>query len=87
MSNPIKKFKCGAITASVWLTSTASNHEIIELHTIKIDKVYKKDEEWNHTYSFTAEDLPKIALLANETYKFIRLRVLDKENDCREDQH
>jgi len=84
MSKPVKKFRCGAVTASVWLTSIADKHEIVEMHTINIDKVYKKDNEWKHTYSFIAEDLPKVAMVANEAYKFIRLQVLDNEGDSHE---
>jgi len=45
-------------------------HEVVP----KINKAYKEDEDWKHTNSFSIEDLPKIALVANEAYKYIRLK-------------
>ena len=73
MSKPEKKFRCGPIAASIWAEAKMINNEMITLYSIKIDKTYKDGEIWKHTGSFAAGDLPKVALVANEAYKYIRL--------------
>ena len=73
MSRPENKFRCGPISATIWAETKTVNDEMVKFYSIKIDKAYKQDEEWKHTTSFSAEDLPKVALVANEAYKFIRL--------------
>ena len=73
MNRPEKKIRCGPITATIWADTKTVNGEMVKFYTIKIDKSYKQDDEWKHTTSFSAEDLPKVALVANEAYKYIRL--------------
>ena len=73
MSNPKQRFRCGPVTANIWSSSKSIEGEMVKLYSIKIDKVYKEKEIWKHTFSFAAEDLPKVALVAHEAYKYIRL--------------
>ena len=73
MSSPEKRFKCGPISASIWSESKVIDGEMVKFHSINIDKAYKDGDEWKHTSRFNAEDLPKVALVASEAYKYIRL--------------
>jgi len=73
MRRPEKTFRCGPIAASIWQDSNVHNKQVVTFYSISIDKAYKDGEEWKHTNSFSAEDLPKIALVANEAYKHLRL--------------
>lgn len=73
-NNPIRVFQCGPVKAAIWADSKVIDNAVVEVHSIKIDRSYKDGEEWKHTSAFNAEDLPKVALVANELYKFIRLR-------------
>ena len=73
MSRPEKRFRCGPIAATIWAETKTINDEMVKFYSISIDKAYKQDDEWKHTTSFSAEDLPKVALVANEAYKYIRL--------------
>ena len=73
MSSPEKRFKCGPVSASIWAESKAIDGEMVKLYSINIDRAYKDGGEWKHTSRFNAEDLPKVALVANEAYKYIRL--------------
>ena len=79
MSKPEKRFRCGPISASIWAQSKTVNGEMVKFYSINIDKAYKDGEEWKHTNSFAAEDLPKVAMLANEAYRYLRLRSSDEE--------
>ena len=74
MDKPLRTFRCGSITAAVWSDSRVVNNEIVEMHSIRIDRAYKDGDKWKNTCTFSAEDLPKVALVANEAYKFLRLR-------------
>ena len=73
MSRPEKKFKCGPISASIWAEDKTVESGVIKFHSVNITKTYKDGDEWKHTNSFNTEDLLKVALVANEAYKYIRL--------------
>jgi len=81
MSKPEKRFKCGPISASVWVEAKTVEGEMVKFYSINIDKAYKDGDNWKHTNRFSAEDLPKVALVANEAYKYIRLSSSNKEAD------
>lgn len=80
MSKPEKRFKCGPISASIWAEGKTVQGEMVKFHSVNIDKAYKDGDEWKHTNSFAVEDLPKVALVANEAYRYLRLRSSDEEN-------
>jgi len=72
--NPIKVFSCGRVKAAIWAGSKVVNDTLVDVHSIKIDRSYKDGDEWKSTNTFYREDLPKVALVAMEAHKFIRLR-------------
>ena len=74
---PIKVFKCGSVKAAIWSDSKVINGDVVEVHSIKIDRVYKDGDTWAYTNLLNAEDLPKVALLANEAYKYLRMRYFE----------
>ena len=80
-NNPIKTFSCGAVKAAIWLNCLEKDGTLVEVHSIRINKSYKDkgDDEWKTTGSLSAEDLPKVAVVAMEAYKFIRVR--ESEDD------
>ena len=80
MNKPIKRFNCGTITASVWSNNKIVNQDMVDIHSIKINKAYKDGDEWKHTHSLSVEDLLKVAIVATEVYKYLRLRISEKED-------
>ena len=84
---PTKVFTIGALKAAVWSDSKVLNSTVVKLHSVRIDRSYKdKDNnEWVHTNVFFAEDLPKLAVLATEVYKWLRLRNFEPESDQNND--
>lgn len=80
MRKPEKKFKCGPIVASIWAESKTVDGEMVKFYSISIDKAYKDGDEWKHTTSFAVEDLPKVALVANEAYKCLRLNSTNEDH-------
>lgn len=83
MSKPVRTFRCGSITAAVWSDSKVIGQEIVEMHSIRIDRAYKDGEEWKNTQTFAAEDLPKVAMVASEAYKSLRLRSSENNDICK----
>ena len=79
MSKPEKKFNCGSISASIWANTWVVNGEAVKLYSVTINKAFKEGDEWKYTDSFNIEDLPKVALVANEAYKYMRLREYDSQ--------
>ena len=79
MNKPEKKFNCGSISASIWANTKVVNGETVKLYSVTINKAYKDSEDWKYTDSFNIEDLPKVALVANEAYKYIKLKSTDSD--------
>lgn len=80
---PTKVFGCGPIKFAVWRDAKIINDTMAELPSIRIDKSYKdKDsDEWKYTNTFNVEDLPKIAVLAMEVYKYFRVKISENNID------
>jgi len=82
---PEKRIRYSPVSASVWAKSKTVNDKKIKFYSISISRVYKKKKddkngndsndgnEWQYKKSFRLEDLPKVALVANEAYKYIIL--------------
>lgn len=67
-NQPEKKFRAGGVSATVWKNQAENG----EYRTISIERNYKdKDGNWKTTNSFRVNDLPKLALLGAEVYKFV----------------
>ena len=77
MNKPEKKFSCGSISASIWANTKVVTGETVKFYSVTINKAYKEGEEWKYTNSFNIEDLPKVALVATEAHKYMRLREFD----------
>jgi hypothetical protein len=76
-SLPQKKYRVGSIHAAIWHDSRIVRGEVVEIPSIKFTKAYKPKEsqEWKYTDTFDAEDLPKVAMLAQKIYLDLRMIV------------
>jgi hypothetical protein len=73
MQKPEKKFSCGSISASIWANTQIADGKTVKFYSVTINKAYKDGEDWKHTNGFNIGDLPNVALVANEAYKYIKL--------------
>ncbi len=65
---PERKFKAGAISATIWKNSSEKG----EYSSIQLDRVYKdKDNNWKRTNSFNENDLPKAIFVLNKAYEYL----------------
>ncbi len=81
MNKPEKKFSCGSISASIWANTKVMTGEKVKIYSVTINKAFKEGDEWKYTNSFNIEDLPKVALVATEAYKYIRLYSPESQED------
>jgi hypothetical protein len=73
---PEKKFRAGAISATVWKNTTRSKDgKSVEYKTISIQRSYTdKSGAWQSTSSMRLNDLPKAALVINKAYEYLALK-------------
>jgi hypothetical protein len=73
-NKPEKKFRAGAVSATVWKNSQEKDGYEFEFFSISLERIYKdKQGEWKNTASLRITDLPKAALVLNEAYKYVVL--------------
>ena len=79
---PEKRFRAGAISATVWLNNGQSKDgKLAQFRTISIERAYKdKSGEWKYTNSFRVGDLPKASLVLDEAFKHLVLKQLQDTN-------
>lgn len=78
---PVKKFRSGAISATVWSNKIDKDGMTSEYKTISFDRRYKtKDtDEWKSTKSLRVSDIPKALLVLSKAYEYTSLSDEDGE--------
>jgi len=72
---PEKKFRAGAISATVWKNHGVKDGEIQDYSTITFERSYKdKEGKWQSTNSLRVNDLPKAAVVIQKAYEDLVLR-------------
>ena len=72
---PVKRFRAGAISATVWENQAVTkNGEIATFYTVSLDRSYKDESgEWQHTASYRINDLPRAKLVLEKAYEWVAL--------------
>jgi hypothetical protein len=71
---PEKKFRAGAISATVWLNKSVKEGEVVEYRTISIERSYTdKEGKWQSTNSLRVNDLPKARVVVEKAYEHLVL--------------
>jgi hypothetical protein len=69
---PEKKFRAGAVSATVWKNSVEKDGHESSYNSVSLERVYKdKEGNWQTTNSFRQNDLPKLALVAQKAYEYV----------------
>ena len=76
---PEKKFRAGAISATVWLNKgQKATGEDTEYRTIAIERSYTdKEGKWQSTNSMRLNDLPKAGVVLQKAYEYLVLQEQD----------
>lgn len=71
MNQPLKKFRAGAVSATIWTNTSKDGNEYM---TVSFERGYKdKEGDWKTTSSLRLNDLPKAELVLHKAYEFIAL--------------
>ena len=73
-NKPEKKFRAGAISATVWLNQGQSKKtgETTSWRTIGLQRGYKdNNDQWQNTTSMRVNDLPRAALVMRQAYEYL----------------
>ncbi len=70
---PEKKFRAGAVSATVWKNITEKDGKSREWHSIKFERAYKDGDEWKSTSNLRAMDLPKAVVVLNKAFEYLVL--------------
>lgn len=73
---PIREFKAGTVRASVWPERAKRDERSWNTFVIQVQKVFydPTDGQYRSTSYFRPDELPKLALVANEAFKFVSMR-------------
>ena len=71
---PERTIRAGAIAATVWQNIVVKDGREATYRTVSLTRSYKdKNDQWQHTTSLRANDLPRAALVLNKAYEFVAL--------------
>ncbi len=72
-NTPLKKFRAGAISATVWENQTVNSEgQVVSFKNVTFDRSYKDAKgEWQNTNALRASDLPKAILVLNKAYEYL----------------
>lgn len=71
---PEKKFRAGAVQATIWLNEKELNGKKAEFRTVSFERSYlDKNKEWQSTNSLRVADLPKATLVLSKAYEYLAL--------------
>jgi hypothetical protein len=75
-SPPIKEFRArGGIKAAIWRNETTQDGRTVVRYSVKVQRSYKDKGtgNWKTTDYFRPQDLPSLALVAQEAFRFVSL--------------
>lgn len=70
---PVKRFRAGAISATIWENHSEKDGEQRSYYSISLDRSYKDGDEWKHTSSLRVNDLPRAELVLRKSYEWLAL--------------
>jgi len=80
-NKPEKKFRAGAVSATIWKNERQDNGKVFAFHTISLERGYKdKAGEWKSTSSLRTADLPKASLILGKAYEYLILNAPDESS-------
>ncbi len=79
---PEKKYRAGAVCATVWKNHSAKDGKDIEYRTVSFERNFQNEKgEWNTSNSLRVNDLPKAVLVLQKAYEYVSL----KDNNVEEE--
>lgn len=75
---PEKKFRAGAISATVWVNKGNAEGKETEYKTVSLERAYTdKEGKWQTTSTYRVGDLPKVNALLQRAYESLIVQEQD----------
>ena len=69
MPRPITEIRIGKVKAAVWKNTQEETGKVY--YSVSLSKLYRKNDEWKETSSFSRDDLPLLAKVADQAHTWI----------------
>jgi hypothetical protein len=70
-SKPIKEFRAGNITASIWRNEVQKDGQTILRYSIRVQKRFRKDDgSYENTEYYFPEDLPRLQVCVQKAFEY-----------------
>jgi hypothetical protein len=74
-SKPIKVYRSGNISASVWKQETEKDGQTVVRYSVRIQKQFKNDKgKWQNTDYYFPEELARLESVVRKTFDFISVK-------------
>ena len=79
MNKPLKKFKAGALSATIWENIGQKDGTSAVYNTVSFERSFKdKEGNWQTTNSLRANDLPKASVVLQKAYEYLVCKDIDE---------
>lgn len=75
-NQPVQVFKLGRIRAAIWANETREGDV---WWNVKFSRLYKENDEWKDSDSYSRDDLPAVAKAADMAYSWIWRRQMERD--------
>lgn len=74
-NKPVKKFRAGGVSATIWENKNKVGDTEMTFRTINLERNYKdKDGNWKSTNTMKVSDLQKVKIVCDEAERFLLLK-------------
>lgn len=75
MNQPIKAFKAGPISATIWSNQANKDGKVFDYSTVTFERKYQDREgNWKSTSNLRVSDIPKAVLVLNRAFEHLTLK-------------
>lgn len=80
-NQPVKTFRSGGISASVWRNDVVQNGQTVVNHSVTLQKRYRdrRTGEWRDSGTFFMSDLPRVQLVMRKAYEYLALTAVEED--------
>ena len=75
-AKPIHEIRMGHVKATIW----ANESKVGVRHGIKMSRIYKDGNDWRSTQTFSRDDLPLLAKVADKAHTWIYAQAQEQTN-------
>ena len=78
-NQPVKKFRAGGVSASIWRNETEQNGRTVVNHSVSFQKRYRdRNGEWQTSDYFFRSELPALELVVRKAFEHLALTAVEE---------